>query len=201
MTEGRALTRLVIIDGEVWPAGSVPPAEVAERIRNPLCWAPVEADPVLPWGPEGMPSIGSADTPVVPAEPATNGIANLQEQADGTVSSGVIAATNGSVIGRAETDNPLTDLGPIHEPVEIDQDEPAPVDAGQDETGLVELPEDQEPEPDEAPRELLPEPARSGRGSSESAWRAYAAQFDVEIPEGADRGDIIALLKSRGFIR
>ncbi len=50
MTQPRALTRLVILDGEVWEAGSVPPPAVAERIRNPKCWEPVEDD-LSPWAP------------------------------------------------------------------------------------------------------------------------------------------------------
>jgi hypothetical protein len=174
VTEGRALTRLVVLDGEVWEAGSVPPPEVAERIRNPKCWAPLEQDPPLPWGPEGMPAINTASQAVIPAAPAGNGIPNLEEQAGGTAQSGVIPADQGNVIGR----DPSEPFGP-NVASEVD---PAQVE--------------QQPEP-----VLLPEPPRSGKGSSETAWRAYAAQFGVEVPASSDRNAIIAQLKDDGYIR
>lgn len=41
------------------------------------------------------------------------------------------------------------------------------------------------------------EPPRGGAGSGETAWRAYAAHLGIEIPEDADRGDIIALVDAR----
>lgn len=117
MSEGRELTRLVILDGQVWPAGSVPPAEVAARIKNPKCWAPVEAEPGLPWGPEGGSALGGASGPVIPAGPAA-GIPNLEEKAG---DSEVVPADAGSVIGRAGTDH--QPAGPESEPAA-----PAPVD-------------------------------------------------------------------------
>lgn len=42
------------------------------------------------------------------------------------------------------------------------------------------------------------EPPRGGAGSGESAWRAYAAHLGIDIPEDADRGDIIALVDAHG---
>lgn len=41
------------------------------------------------------------------------------------------------------------------------------------------------------------EPPRSGRGSGEDAWRAYAEDLDLEVPDGASRDDIIALVDAR----
>jgi hypothetical protein len=178
VSEGRELTRLVILDGQVWPAGSTPPAEVAARIKNPLCWRPVEDDPPLPWGPEGMPSISTASSPVIPAEPA-RGIPNLDEKAG---DSAVVGASTGSVIGRAETDHPLT---------EPEQPEPAAEPKLLDRIAV---------DDDEAPP-LLQEPPRSGKGASEAAWRQYAQSYGVQVPEGADRADIIAACKDAGLIK
>lgn len=164
----RALTRLVILDGVVWNEGDVPPPEVAALIRNPKCWAPVEAD-ANPWGPEGRrtPSVDVMNTgqPVIPSEPGTNGIPNLTEQLADTASSAVVPAAQGTVNGL-----PLPDP----EPVITDEGAAAPV---------------------------LPEPPRSGRGATEAAWRAYAAQLGVDVASAADRGDIIARLKDDGRIQ
>lgn len=41
------------------------------------------------------------------------------------------------------------------------------------------------------------EPARSGRGSGEDAWREYATELGVDVPEDAGRDDIIALVDAR----
>lgn len=176
MSDGRELTRLVILDGQVWPAGSVPPAEVAARIKNPLCWQPVEDDPPLPWGPEGMPSVSTASSPVIPADPA-NGIPNLDEKAG---DSAVIPANTGSVIGRAETDQPVTvpEPDPPHDP--------PPPNNYDDEV--------------EAPP-LFQEPPRSGKGATEVAWRQYAQGYGVEVPAGADRAEIIAACKDACLIK
>lgn len=181
MTEGRALTRLVILDGEVWPAGSVPPAAVAERIRNPKCWAPVEDEPELPWGPEGNRTISTAGTPVIPAQPAAS-IANLDEK-DGD--SAVVAGRPGLPIAR--------------DPAEVSGQAFA-----QQQTGEPELHDRLAVEDDttvEQKPALLSEPPRSGKGATTAAWRAYAEQFDVDVPADADRGDIIALLKDDGHIQ
>jgi hypothetical protein len=192
VTEGRALTRSVVLGGEVWEAGSVPPPEVAARIRNPRCWEPAEADPPLPWGPEGVPAVSTATQAVIPAAPAGNGIPNLEEMAGGTVQSGVIPAQPGNVIGRdpSEPFAPavVTDaVPPVQEPAEAPWSET-------------------EPEPEPVVEELdfqpaQPEPPRSGKGATEAAWRAYAESFGVTVPQSADRGDIIARLKDDGYIQ
>jgi hypothetical protein len=166
VSDGQELTRLVILDGQVWPAGSVPPAEVAARITNPKCWAPVEDEPSLPWGPEGMPRISTAGTPVVPADLATT-VPNLEEKAG---DSAVVASNPGSVIGRAETEQPLSETA------------------------------DEVAGDDEAPP-LFAEPPRSGKGATEAAWRQYAEGYGVEVPEGADRAEIIAACKDAGLIQ
>jgi hypothetical protein len=191
VTEGRALTRLVILDGEVWPAGSVPPAAVAKRIRNPQCWEPVESDPPLPWGPEGVPAIGTAGTPVVPAAPAS-GIPNLEEK---TGDSAVVTARAGLPIGR----DPAEASGQAFAGQQQDGDAvPAPPDGEQELHDRLAV----EPEPDPAQQPaLLSEPPRSGKGATTAAWRTYAQQFDVDVPAEADRGDIIALLKDDGHIQ
>lgn len=41
------------------------------------------------------------------------------------------------------------------------------------------------------------EPPRTGQGSGIAAWRKYAAQEGVEVPEGASRADIITLVDGR----
>jgi hypothetical protein len=43
-------------------------------------------------------------------------------------------------------------------------------------------------------------PAR-GRHASETAWLAYARQFGIDVPAGADRGQIVALLEDDGHIQ
>lgn len=103
MSGERELTRLVILDGVAWPAGSVPPAEVAARITNPLCWQAVEDEPGLPWGPEGTPKVSTASQPVIPAAPAT-GITNLDEKSG---DSAVPDASPGTVIARSDLEYPV----------------------------------------------------------------------------------------------
>lgn len=193
MTEGRALTRLVILDGEVWPAGSVPPATVAERIRNPRCWEDVESEPELPWGPEGMPSVGTATSPVVPADPASS-IPNLDEKAG---DSAVTAAQPGLPIARdpaeasgsafarkqqpdsAGSAEEPTEEPELHDRIAVEDDEPQ-----------------QEPE-----QELMSEPRRSGPGSSESAWRQFAASRGVQVSDDDDRAAIIAACRDAGVVQ
>lgn len=166
----RVLTRLVILDGVVWNEGDVPPPEVAALIRNPKCWAPAEAE-ANPWGPEGRSTpamdVMGTSKPVIPSEPGTNGIPNLEEQPADTASSAVVPADPGTVNGL-----PLPDPEPV---VTVPVEEPA------------------------AP--VLSEPPRSGKGATEAAWRAYAAQLGVDVAADADRGDIIARLKDDGRIQ
>lgn len=38
------------------------------------------------------------------------------------------------------------------------------------------------------------EPPRAGRGSGVEAWTEYAEGLDIEVPEGASRDDVIALV-------
>lgn len=46
-------------------------------------------------------------------------------------------------------------------------------------------------QPDRVP---LVEPPRSGRGSGLGAWAAWAESLELEVPEGANRDDVIALV-------
>lgn len=39
-------------------------------------------------------------------------------------------------------------------------------------------------------------PPKAGPGSSRAKWAAYADANDVEVPDGADRDDIIAALRA-----
>lgn len=41
------------------------------------------------------------------------------------------------------------------------------------------------------------EPPRSGKGSGEDAWRAYAERLGINVPDDASRDDIIALVDAR----
>ncbi|TYP82068.1 hypothetical protein BD833_12052 [Blastococcus xanthinilyticus] len=41
------------------------------------------------------------------------------------------------------------------------------------------------------------EPPRGGEGATEEAWRAYAEGLDIEVPDGASRDEIIALVDAR----
>jgi hypothetical protein len=151
----------VILDGEIFVAGDVPPEHVARRIRNPQCWtelaAPVdEGTPPVP----GPPAAPPLPTEVVAADPAgPGGINPLEAPADDTTSSAV----------------PTADGVPAGGPTATN------------ETG-------------NAQGQPLAEPPRSGKGSSEAAWRAFAAQYDVNT-DGMDRGDIIAALRDDGFIQ
>lgn len=113
MSENRALACLVILDGQVWGAGSVPPPAVAARIRNPKCWQPLESEPAAatdpaPPGPNGD---------VIPAAAGTNGIRNLEPQPDETDQSAVIPAGTGTIIGRdpLESDGMAGESGPAAE--------------------------------------------------------------------------------------
>lgn len=62
------------------------------------------------------------------------------------------------------------------------------------------MPDLDETDPDDPSREALGDgpPPKSGKGSGEAAWRAYAAQHGVDVPAGTDRGDIIAALDAAG---
>lgn len=51
-----------------------------------------------------------------------------------------------------------------------------------------------------APGQPLTEPPRSGKGSSEAAWRAYAEQQGVNV-DGMERGEIIAALQDHDVIQ
>jgi hypothetical protein len=168
----RALTRTVVVDGAVYSPGDVPPVEVAARIRNPQCWAPVTADPGINWTPEA----GSGRVPE--PDPAPGGLRNLDPQPADTDSSAVPWATPGTITGF-----------PPAEPA-VDQAVAPPADAPPPAAG----------EPVSEP-DLLPEPPRSGRGATTAAWRSYAEQFNVVVPPEADRGDIITLLKDDGYIQ
>lgn len=41
------------------------------------------------------------------------------------------------------------------------------------------------------------EPPRSGQGATTDAWRAYADQLGVDVPDDAGRDDIIAAVDAR----
>lgn len=169
MTEGRALTRLVILDGQVWEAGSVPPPEVAERIRNPQAWQTLE-DLVEQIQPENQPPWHRVEQPVAEPLPAVDGLRNLEPQNPGNASGRVAEAQPGVISGRPD---PQPDTEPDPGPaVQADQTAAA-----------------------------VQEPPRSGRGSSEAAWRAYADQLGVDVSDLDERGDIIARLKADGHIQ
>lgn len=53
---------------------------------------------------------------------------------------------------------------------------------------------DTEPADEEIDEDAENEPARSGRGSGLALWQGYAKSLDIEVPEGADRTAIIALV-------
>lgn len=58
-----------------------------------------------------------------------------------------------------------------------------------------------EPPPDGTAGDEPPEaPPRSGRGSGEDAWRAFAQKLEVVVPDGTSRDDIIGYLEERGLI-
>lgn len=178
MNPGRALTRTVVIDGEVYGPGDVPPDHIAARIRNPQCWQTIDelADKVS--AAMSLPENRSGRVPE--PDPAPNGLRNLEPQPATTDSSAVAQPATGGVIG-----------APAAVPAPAPEPEQEPVDT----SGLQANLERASAQP------LLPEPPRSGRGATTAAWRAYAAQFDVEVPAEADRGDIIALLKDDGYIQ
>lgn len=50
------------------------------------------------------------------------------------------------------------------------------------------------PEPAAKP---APEPPRGGPGSGEDVWRQYATDLGIQVPEGADRNAVIALVDAR----
>lgn len=52
----------------------------------------------------------------------------------------------------------------------------------------------QDDEPSEPER--LSRPTKAGPGSSEKAWRAYAAQENVTVADGASRDEIIAAVEA-----
>lgn len=56
------------------------------------------------------------------------------------------------------------------------------------------LPAEVESDPDE---DGGAEPPRSGRGSGLDAWVAYAEGVGIDIPEGASRDDVIALVDAQ----
>lgn len=44
------------------------------------------------------------------------------------------------------------------------------------------------------------EPPRSGKGSGRDAWSMFAAERDVQVPEGASREEIIAACEAAGVV-
>lgn len=109
---GRKLTRLVVLDGQVWAAGSEPPPEIAARIRNPRAWsdepepAQVQPEPVI------KPVVGRTEVPV--ADPATGGVQNPPAEATGNSSAvpeGAVVETGGITPGQGLPEPPRAGKG------------------------------------------------------------------------------------------
>jgi hypothetical protein len=182
----RELKTVVLVDGVVYGPGyeTEIPDHVAKRITNPVAWGEeVDSDEGhgVPGDHEQLASGLLPHAPVQPnqialAEPAGPGGVNpLLPSSPDTGSSAVPAGVE-------------TPTG-IRQPTE-------PLDERS-----AELPKQPAVAGDERADALLPEPPRSGKGATTAAWRAYAEQFDVQVDEDADRGDIIAQLKDAGHIQ
>lgn len=184
----RELKNVVVVDGVVYGPGyeTEVPDRVAGRITNPAAWGEdVESDEGhgVPGNHEQLAAGLLPHAPVQPnqitmAEPAGPGGLNPLLPASEDTGSSAVPAGVATPTGLGQPGEPL-DERPGGMP---QQDQPAV-------------------EGDQRPDGLLPEPPRSGRGSTAAAWRAYAEQFGVQVDEAAERGDIIAQLKNDGFIR
>lgn len=166
----RTLKRLVILDGTVWPAGSTPPASVAEKITNPNCW---EGDATAPATP------GPSLSPTIPAEQPAGTLDDLvpvQRTADGGIPG---SGEGGPVPPAPDAEQPQPDVV-TEEPAEPVTPVPDVDDADQPEL----------PEP----------PPRSGRGSGETAWRAWAAQAGVDVSDADGRDEIIDACERAGVL-
>ncbi len=64
-------------------------------------------------------------------------------------------------------------------------------DAAWDDDGVEEAPQRQA-----APRDPGTPPPMSGMGSGAEVWALYAAEVDVDIPEGATRDQIVEAIKA-----
>lgn len=181
----RELKNVVIVDGVVYgPGYETPDENVAKRITNPAAWGePVDSDEGhgVPGDHEQLAAGLLPHAPVQPnqitmAEPAGPGGINPLLPASEETGSSAVPAGVATPTGVRQPTEPLDERS-------------------------QELPQQPAADGDQRPDGLLPEPPRSGKGATTGAWRAYAEQFDVEVDEDADRGDIIARLKNDGHIQ
>lgn len=94
-------------------------------------------------------------------------------------------------LNQATPSEPAGDGGvsPVEPPAADTPSSAVPAGNGTPDGGLV------------ATGEGLAEPARSGKGSTEAAWRAFAESKGVQVSEDADRNEIIAACKDAGAIK
>lgn len=171
----RQLTAVVYIDGVAYgPGYETPDDEVAARIKNPAAWSEERKD-------------NAADTD-------GHGVPGDHEQ----LAAGLLphAPLQPDQVTPSEPAGP-GGLNPFLPP-ESDTKSSA-VPAGAPTPAGLTPPTAPPGEPGGAV--LLQEPPRSGKGATTAAWRAYAAQFGVQVDDTDERGDIIARLKDDGHIQ
>lgn len=91
-----------------------------------------------------------------------------------------------------ELDNELAEAREALETLTAPDETPAP-EPGDDRVPVT------KPVDPEAPAPAPEPPPQGGAGSELSAWRDYAAQVGVTVPEGATRGDIIDAIEAAGL--
>jgi hypothetical protein len=166
---------------------------------------------------------------VTPSEPAGQGGLNPSQPGSPDTASSAVPAAGGTPEGGLEghnangeqsrilTSNPGVDEGDAKDPEfkSVFDEGAAPDFLTSDvrpeptveQTEVVEeteqvVEEPAEPDTEEAGLQSLPpEPPRSGAGSGEAAWRAFAESRDVQVSDDDGRAEIIAACKAAGVIQ
>jgi hypothetical protein len=129
---------------------------------------------------------------VVPSEPAGPGGVNPFEPASPDTASSAVPAggpAEGTLVAPAENpaaDQPVVTEEESTEEVVVEQTVTEPVFDAEDDAQLEIVGE---------------EPPRSGKGSGEAAWRAFAEANGVQVSENDGRDEIIAACQDAGVIQ
>lgn len=191
----RVLATTIVLGGQVFEAGDIPPASIAARIRNPSCWKTLTVDePAPPVG--GGAAEQAAAGPSLVHEP----VATQLLQREVVIRPPVTPADEDDPQGSATTSagiDPVTPEEPLEE-VELVGDPDV------EQTPVVddapELDEDEDDDQADTAPVAGPVPPRAGAGSGRPVWQAFASRNGVDHPADATRDEIIDACQQAGVI-
>lgn len=186
MSGHRRLAGYVIVDGTPYGPDDHLPEHIAVRITNPAAWAPDNHPTATAASAPPATVTPDADVPDQPTTSRDDAAVPDTAVPDAAVSDAAVpdvaVADRGAAPG-------MPDPAVPDEPTATRGDTPSPdiTTAGPGADGVV------------APASMSP-PPRSGKGSGVEAWRAYARDRRVPVPDGAERGDIITACEKAGHL-